>query len=389
MADFDKALKCIPKDSWLHSWMESWPLAEPPRSYVLFSGLAMLGACLGRKVWFDLDVHRTYPILNLLLIGPSGIGKSTALRDMAMNRLVKPLPEDLRPQLITGKTTKEGLHEDLMANAHSIILASELSNLFSKEKYNEGQIPWFTDLMDLEPCRIRTKGGGNVNTTVEKPECAVMGGSTKTWLQDMLPQNAGEGGFLPRFLIVKEDHKAQRIADPKRYLTLKQHQKLEQDREIMAYEFSRLLRMTEGYIDFEDYEASDLYSHWYQTFQPDTGVLSPFAARAGAFIIRLALLVAVSRRHGSIDARDVVAGISLYNYTAEKLNEVVVPMTTQGKMLMKLLEIIGDTPKSDIQVRRAMRNICGARDTDKLLGDLLQSKEIVLEDGKFRKVNLG
>src|SRR5271168_5182228 len=194
--------------------MSVWPLAEAPKSYILFSGMAMLGAALGRSVWISLDIHTVFPLMNLLLIGPSGIGKSTALRDIAADHLINALPENQRPNLLTGKSTKEAIHQDLMVEPKSIILASELANLFSKEKYNEGMIPYFTDLLDLAPARVRTKSGGNM--IIQRPECCVMGGSTKQWLQDMLPSTAGEGGFLPRFLIVKEDYKFQRIADPRR-----------------------------------------------------------------------------------------------------------------------------------------------------------------------------
>src|SRR6185369_4695642 len=98
--------------------MKCFPTSEPPFSYVLTSAMAMMGASIGRKVWLDQDVHTIYPIVNLLLIGPSGIGKSTSLRDMAMKSLVSTLPDDLRPFVVSGKSTKEALHDDLMANPH-------------------------------------------------------------------------------------------------------------------------------------------------------------------------------------------------------------------------------------------------------------------------------
>lgn len=366
--------------------MAVWPLAEPPESYLLFSGMAMLGAAIGRRAYFDLDVHRVFPLMNLLLIGPSGIGKSTALRDIAVKHLIAPLPDELRPMVLTGKSTKEAIHQDLLVCPKSIILASELANLFSKEKYQEGMIPYMTDLMDLEPARVRTKSGGNL--IINKPECAVMGGSTKTWLQDMLPNNAGEGGFLPRFFIVKEDYKGQRVADPRRLMTDKQRRELAMERDRVCYEFARLVRVVEGIIDFEDYEASDAYSEWYNTFQPEAGALSPFAARAGAHILRLSLLIAVSCHRGSILGSDVRAAIRLYEYTSRRLSEVVVPMTVEGKKVNKLFETIGGLSLSASQIRRAMRNYCSSLDVDRMLGDLVRDKELALEDGNYRRTNL-
>lgn len=382
-------VECLPKDSWFQKWMECWPLAESPRSYILFSGMAMLGAAIGRRSYFDLDVHRVFPLMNLLLIGPSGIGKSTALRDIALKSLIQNLPEADRPQVSIGKSTKEAMHEDLMANPHTIILASELSNLFSKEKYNEGMIPYITDLLDLEPVRIRTKGGGPLKSqnTIDEPECCILGGSTKAWLQDMLPNNAGEGGFLPRFFIVKEDYKYQRIADPRRHMSDRQRAELGKARERVFYEFSRLVGETEGLLDFFDYDASDEYSLWYQTFRPESGALAPFAARAGAHVLRIALLSAISCRRGFIIQEDVRAGIQLYEYASRKLQEVVIPMSSQGRLLNKVLECVGAEQLTIIQIRRAMRNYCGASDVDKMLRDLLSSGELVTQEGKYRRAN--
>lgn len=365
--------------------MKLWPLAEAPKSYILFSGMSMLGAALGRRVYFDLDVHRVFPLMNLLLIGPSGIGKSTALRDIAQKHLIQPLPEELKPQVITGKSTKEALHQDLMMNPHSIIMASELANLFSKEKYQEGMIPYVTDLLDLEPARIRTKSGGSL--VIQRPECCILGGSTKAWLQDMLPNNAGEGGFLPRFFIVKEDYKFQRIADPRRYMSERQRIRLEFERVQAFHEFTRLLRFVEGLIDFEDYDASDAYSYWYNTYMPESGALSPFAARSGAHVLRLSLICAISCGRSCITIADVKSGICLYTYAQDKLSEVVIPMSAQGKMLAKVLEVIGQDHMSDVQVRRAMRNHMGATDVDKVLNDLIKSKEVVIDEGRYRRVN--
>jgi hypothetical protein len=322
--------------------------------------------------------------MSLLLIGPSGVGKSTTLRDMAMEYLVAPLPDEVRPFVVSGKSTKEALHEDLMDHPHAIILASELANFFSKEKYQEGMIAYVTDLLDLKSTSVRTKGGGLL--TVQEPSVAVMGGSTKEWLQEQLPSTAAAGGFLPRFFIVKEDHKFQRIADPLRALTRTQYIELEQLRHRVFSAFRAFVTFHEGPISFEDYAASDTYSLWYQSFTPDSGILSPFAARAGVHVLRLAMLLALSSGRPSISQRDIKGGICLFNFSMSKLSEVVVPMTPQGKMLNKVLEVIGDSTLSDAQIKRAMRNYCGGSDVTRLLNSLLEEKAITVESGMFRRL---
>lgn len=351
--------------------MDCWPLAEPPRSYVLFSAMAMLGAALGRNVHFQQDVHRIYPLLNLLLIGPSGIGKSTSLVDMALDTLLRPLPANICPFIISGKSTKEGVHEDLMVNNHAIIVASELANMFSKEKYNEGIIPYFTDLLDLRPTSVRTKTGGL--KVVREPSVCVVGGSTREWLQEQLPTSAGAGGFLPRFMIVKEDHKYQRIPDPRRALSAAKHTELILKREAVQLEFLRIVRTFAGHgnIDFSDYSASDAYGYWYQTFIPETGQLAPFAARAGVHVMRMAMLIAISCSSPEIRIQDLECALNLYDYSHKKLQEVVVPMSPTGKLVNKVLEIVGTGPIAVMTVRRAMRNYCASGETDRMIQSLI------------------
>lgn len=384
--DWNKAFETIPEDSWLREWMKCWPAAEAPRSFLLFSAMATLGACLGRRVYFDLDVHRLYPLINLLLIAPSGVGKSTALRNIALKTLVDPLPiGPTKPMVLIGKQTKEALHLDLSKDSHAIIFASELANLFSKEKYNEGLIPYVTDLLDLERARIRTKSGGEL--IIEDPNCCLFGGSTREWLQDMMPSNSAEGGFLPRFLILKEDYKFQRVADPSRFLSESKQLEVVRLRDKVFNDFSHLLSAADGRYDFADYDASDVYNYWYQTYLPDTGALAPFAARAGAHVLRLALLIAVSRFGTAITVSDIESAIALYGYAQGKLAEVVVPMSPQGKLMDKLINALGAEERSSIQLRRAMRNHCGGQDVDKMLMDLERNKEVVRDGDNYRRIN--
>ena len=224
---------------------------------------------------------------------------------------------------------------------------------------------------------------------IQKPECCFVGGSTKEWLQEMMPHNSGEGGFLPRFLIIKEDHKFQRIADPSRALSDREHLELATFRQKVFYDFSRLVQGATGRYDFEDFEASDAYSYWYQTFMPETGMLAPFAARAGAHVLRLALLLSISCYRDSITVVDVETAIKLYAYTGKKLQEVIVPMSPQGKLHNKVLDILANESMSSVQLRRAMKNYCGATDTDRLLQNLIMSKEIALDEGHYRRTRVG
>lgn len=345
--------------------------------------MSAFGASIGRGCWFPKDFHKVYPMLNILLIGSSGIGKSTSL-GMGLE-LLNGLPFDARPQVIKGKATKEKIHEDLMVEPHAVLVASELANMFSKERYMEGMIPYVTQLLDYEPtCEIRTKGGKI--QIINNPAVTIVGGSTVQWLQDELPDSAGAGGFLARFFIVKEDHKFQRVADPETQLTPTQWESLQLQRARAYDNFFQLTQMHRGKVGYRDYAAKDIYDLWYNTQMPETGHLAPFSARAGEFVTRLAMILALSSGTDRVRDIDLQSAISLYNYSAKKLQEVVVPFSADGKLLAECLKCIGTQPISEADLKHAMRNQTIGTKVDQLVTSLIQSRDIVrLPDGRLRR----
>lgn len=346
--------------------------------------MAMLGASLGRKVWFDLDAHVLFPMLNVLLIGPSGIGKSTSILKYGWP-LVANLPPDLRPQLIQGKTTPESLHDELVAEPHALVFASELANFFSKAKYMEDMIPYVTQLLDYEESvERRTRSSGLL--TVKAPSVAIVGGSTVEWLQGQLPDSAASGGFLARFLIVKEDHKSQRVPDSRAMFSRSKWIEIENLRLQCHKDFERIVGQFEGRMIWRDFSASDAYGIWYQTQVPATGHLSPFSARAGEFVLRLGMLIALSCEREYILDTDIDSAIKLYDFATAKLQQVVVPYSPAGKLIANVLLAIGQRPMHLHELARAMRNSATAQDVERIIYSLLCSKDIkLLPDGRYQR----
>lgn len=377
-----KIPECLPQDSWFRRWMEIWPTSESPKSFLLFSGMAMLGACLGRRVWLDQDIHQVRPMLNLLLIGPSGIGKSSAVK--VAKKLLPFVPEYHRPQFIEGGATKEKLHMDLVDQPKAILFAPELAAFFSKEKYKENLIPYVTNLLDYEDqIEIRTRRDGIV--TVLNPSVSILGASTLEWLQDQLPDSAVSGGFLARFLILNEDSKGQRIANPHRLLSGRAKLKLEELRTKTFAEFSDLFLVHEGNMDYEDYDAAETYAKWYNSYQPATGYLAPFAARAGELILRLSMLLAISGRRNSISSGDITSAITLYTYIASRLDRVVVATNAQGKLGQLVLDCLGTEGLKPGEIVKKLRAQAGFAEIEKHLEGLLYAGEAYVEDGKIKK----
>lgn len=357
-------------------------MSESPKSFLLFSAMTTLGACLGRRVWMDQDIHQVRPILNLLLIGPSGIGKSSAVK--VAKKLLPYVPINHQPQFIEGGTTKEKLHQDLVDQPKAILFAPELAAFFSKEKYKENLIPYVTNLLDYEDSiELRTRKDDIVR--VINPSVSIIGASTLPWLQEQLPDSAVSGGFLARFLILNENAKGQRVANPQRLLSARAKLALELKREKVFQEFSDLFLVHEGNMDFEDYDAAESYSRWYNAYQPETGYLEPFSARAGEFVLRLSVLLAISSRRTSISQADIVSAIKLYTYMASKLGTIVVPTNQQGKLSELVRTTIGDeglTPGAIVALLRAQAPYA---EIEKHLEGLIYSGVLVVDGSKVRR----
>lgn len=370
----------LPRDSWFADYVELYPTCEAPNSYLLFAAMSMMGAALGRKCWYSQDFRKLWPMLNLLLIGPSGVGKGTAIH--LCHKLLEAMPAGERPQFIIGGATPERLHEDLVPNPHAIIYAAELANFFNRQKYMEGMIPYVTELLDYEPVEKRTRSGGIL--CIPEPSVTVVGGSTVDWLQGALPDNAVGGGFLPRFLVVKEDFRRKRVANPELYLGKSEKLALENRRAKAFGEFYHIVVAAEGNIPLADFGVSDVHEIWYNSHKPASEFLQPFAARADTQVLRMAMLIAISCFRDSISEGDIRAAIRLYEYTESKLQEVVVPYTPAGKMQALVLQSIPREDGIDGKVlKRNLKNFMTALDSERYIQSLLAMDEIKYHDGKF------
>lgn len=366
----------LPEGSWFKEWMQLFPTCESPRQFILFAGISAFGNALGRRVWLDHDVHQMFPMLNIMLIGPSGVGKSTAAK-LGFN-MINNLPETLRPQIVTS-TTMERLHGDLVHKPHTILFASELANVFSKAKYMEQMVPYVTELLDYGPFIERRLRSEPNPIRVERPAASIIGCSTVEWLQDALPDSAGAGGFLPRFLIVEGSHKHQSVALPSRMLAPREYMELRIRREMAEVGFQALLTQSAGEMKFANYSVDDVYSEWYNTYKPVSGHLAPFAARAGELTLRLSMLMALSRGLQSIEVEDVKAAIVLYESCTKNLQKIVVPMSQEGKLISKVLEAV-DNGNDAGSICRTMRNFITSTKTQVLLADLVRDGTLRLED---------
>jgi hypothetical protein len=242
--------------------MDCFPVSESPKSYLLIAGMSALGAALGRGVWMESDMRRTFPMLNIVFIGPSGLGKTEAIT-YGQTLLLEKIPESLRPHIIEGEATRAALTDDLAKNPHTVFIAEEMASVFTKQKYQEDMVPFVTELLNYKTKVERRTKSGKLQVIME-PAVTFQCGTTLDWFQKQLPNTAAVGGFLPRFLVVHEEDKAQIIPWPEDKMDAERKAALGKHRAEVTREFVHLVERYRlaGKVKFKDQEAIDKFSMW-------------------------------------------------------------------------------------------------------------------------------
>ena len=200
-------------NDWLESYLQYTNNSEPSPNFRRWVGISTLAAAMQRKCrlqWGTVDV---YPNLYIVLVGPSGSRKGTAMGP-AYDFL-----NDLGIKLSAEATTREALIRALHKSSNSNIDAvtgqlkmhSSLT-IFSQELtvflgYNNMQL--MTDLCDWYDCRKRwTYDTKNMGTDeILGVWVNLIGATTPDLLQSTLPRDAVGSGLTARMVLVYEPRK--------------------------------------------------------------------------------------------------------------------------------------------------------------------------------------
>jgi hypothetical protein len=371
----------VPNDSLLHAWLDSMEITEVPVSYQIAVGLSVLGASLKRWVYFDQEKWKVYPNMSVLLVGPSGIGKDTIINAGAQClETLAIVPE-------VGGRTIEGVMSQLLGvgdPACAYLLAQELTAFLGGKDYQKSMAQELTHLLSTgSAVNISTKSGGQ--STIRNPTLTVFTGSTKEWLHSATPDGSLEGGLFPRFLIVCESKVSKHIPLVKYHTTHAQrHRAKLGEAAWMGGLHEIICRYANNTKEiFPLQEAQDLYEKWYiERLDLFSKAVQPYANRSRDQVLRLAMLMALTRFRPYIEEPDMVFGIKFMAYLAERIDEALCPPTIEAKIGLRILEMLPTTKAEVIRSFREFRLI----DIENAFRWLSLSNRAVLgEDNKIWK----
>jgi hypothetical protein len=203
--------RILPQSGLLRQYCDYTSRSEAPLAYHVFSFLCAVGSVLNRRIWFDMGYYRLYPTLGIIILGPSGI-KKTSAANIAVDILSKLGLVKIYSEKLTPEALIDAMKGD---NAVGLVYAPEMAVFLNKQQYNEGLVQLITRFMDCPDIwESGTIGRGKSvirNIAISSIMC-----STPDWFVSSTPSDSFGGGFVARNLLVVQESSArcEPIPDP-------------------------------------------------------------------------------------------------------------------------------------------------------------------------------
>lgn len=314
-------------DDWIDSFMLYTENSEPPRQFRTWTAISVIAAALERKCYLDWGSLSFYPNLYIVLVGPSGCRKGTAMSPGL--KFITSLGLKVAAESITREALirelKEANDNEIMTDG-KVILHSSLT-IYSQELVvflGTDNKQLMSDLTDWYDCReqwtYRTKNMGTdeiINVWVN-----LIGATTPSIIQTALPQDAIGGGLTSRMIFVNARKKEKTVPVP--FLTPDELQL----RDDLEYDYERIHCLRGGFQVTKDY--LDAYSEWYVAtdgkppFESDH--FGGYFERRPNHLIKLSMVCNASRTNSmTMDVQDFNRAKQLLEYT-----EQTMPYTFSG-----------------------------------------------------------
>ncbi len=283
------------------------PHTEAPKNYLFWSAISVLAGVLKNEVYFKEGLYTLHPNQFIILTGPPGIGKGTAINfawkmtKHVNGRLANVLtdkatiPEILR--LIAkgwpgGIKVVGGAVTGTMEHSCTII-ASELQTLLSSSG-DSTTLSTFCQLWDQQEYENRTKNQG---TDIIRDMCVnLIGGTVPDFIRSMEKELGAfvAGGFTARCIFIFEDKKSKELpfivpldVDPKSKAL---YDKLVLDLEHIAKNVKGEYKLSA--------EAQVVFKNEYRGMSPtadDSDAMLNFKARMKVHVYKMAMILSAAQ----------------------------------------------------------------------------------------------
>lgn len=294
---------------WLKAFLEYTAELESPINYFRWAGLSTIAGAAQRKIFAETPAFTIFPNLYVVLCGPAGVKKSTAIR--MGKRLLKQVPG---VNLSSDSPSVAGLiveFTQITNVAHQSMSAfiGEMSTLY--ENAPDTMTGFLTAFYDGDDDYIKSTRSSK-KEHITKPWLNLIAATTPSWLGDNLSRSAVEGGLVARTLYVYSEEVNLKNPFP---------------------EYTPALRRLESALVNDLIHISTLYGNfgfaggkgaaaweWYKKWYLDRSRLpavadnrtSGYFTRKPQHLLRVALLVSLAKRDDLLyTVEDLEVGLAL------------------------------------------------------------------------------
>jgi hypothetical protein len=316
------------------------PITEAPDSYVVWSAISVISAVLKKKVWIQRGTYKVYPNQYIVLVGPPGVGKGTAIHPAhAFIKEYKPELSNYLSDRITAPKIIEKLANGFQTQSviggaiviskesTAVLFASELSTFL-------GSSDWMTsflcDTWDRNEFEYDTKNKGS---NYIKDMCvSLIGACVPDFIRKIngKQSNASEainGGFTARTIFVFANGKSKKLPWPIALENIKSvaANGAKTGKETIAElraDLEQIARV-KGEFTFSQ-DAVTIFQQWYNAQQSedhDSDVVRHFKSRQDVHIFKVAMCLAAAQGDNlKIDAWCMNTAISLVKGVLDTLD---------------------------------------------------------------------
>lgn len=339
--------KVITND-FLKTYLQYVHNTESPVIMHVWCAIAAASAAMGRHVWLESGIQKTYANHFCLLVGPPGTRKSTAIRLatklMTKNTGVKIAPDDTGGQRQGLIAAIENLEEEkLRADISNLglnditdvdILKINSITLNTKGKedpdrhsmfINAGEFGSFLgqNSLDLTRFLIKMWDGDDYNYSLKKekmilksPLINLLGGITSSDLATLLPPEAIGQGFMSRIILVFAPGKEKSVPPSQVKLDKTVKNKLISIYKYLFYELKGGLKKSQCAFDFED-------KIYMSNIKLQDARFIYYSERRADHLTKLAMVLAASKMESTITGEDYKEAHLILQETEKYMSEAL------------------------------------------------------------------